>query len=703
MKKRLYLLLLFAILVFPIGMSAQRVRVACIGNSVTYGFALEDPASESYPTLLGEMLGDKYEVRNFGHSGATLLTKGHNPYTKTKEYAAALDFRPDIAIVHLGLNDTDPRNYPHYRDSFVRDYCALIDTLRSVNPEMDIWVCSMTPVFTGHWRYISSTHDWYKVLQSLIPRVVEARETHFINLNAAFRHRPDLITDAPTLHPNARGAKLLAETVYSYLTGDHGGLAIPEGWQSHMVLKQGSTISLSGRANRGDEVTLTWRGRSYSTGRIGDSGRWTIDFPAGEATWEPQQLRVKGQTHTIVLDDLLVGEVWLMTGQSNMAFSLRSATDGKEYAHAHQPKRDGLRLLRLRPFAETDNKAWSEEALRRANELDFYSGTWAKATPATALDFSAVGYAFATQLSSSLDVPLGVIEIDNGGTPLTSWVSRDIMEDDPRFTLAFNNFRKNDYSMLWCRERMQTNLQLTKDPFQRHSYDPSFNAETGYRLIYGMPLSGAVWYQGESDAENAEQYALLFPHFIRDLRRHFGEELPVLTVQLSNLPRPSWGRFRDLQRRLAEELEGVALVTSYDLGDRGDVHYREKTPLGERAGRLALQEVYGKEVAGEARAARPQELTLAPTGWSLSLETGSAPLETSDGKAVRGLLAETLDGRWIPLRATIDGSTLQIDRPAGETYRIVSIAYAFTGWTDGNLRTRGGQPVPTFLLPTPAE
>lgn len=683
------------------GTAAEPIRVACIGNSVTYGYMLEDPARESYPTVLGELLGERYEVANFGHSGATLLTTGHLPYVETEEYAAALAFRPDIAVVHLGLNDTDPRNFPHYRDRFVRDYCALIDTLRAVNPEMEIWVCSMTPIFTCHPRFISSTQDWYRTLQPLIRRVVEARGTHFIDLYSAFRHRPDLITDAPTLHPNKAGARHLAETVLRALTGNYGGLSVDGIWQSHMVLQQGSEVTLSGHANRGDRIRLSWRGKSYSSETVGDDGHWSIAFPTGEATNEPRRLTIEGREQSITLEDLLVGEVWLVSGQSNMAFSLRDATGGAAYAETKGATDRPLRLCRLTPFVETDDRAWPKEALERANALDFYSGAWEPVSPEAALRFSAVGFAFATTLSEAADVPLGVIEVDCGGSPLSSWVSRDLMEQDARFTGIFDHWRDNDYTMRWCRERMGRNLELTADPFQRHSYDPAFNEETGLRLLYGQSLAGIVWYQGESDAENAEQYELLFPHFVGDLRRHFGSRLPILNVQLSSLDRPSWGRFRDLQRRLTEQFDGVELVVGYDLGEDHEVHFHDKIPLGERAGRLALQTVYDAEEMGEARAARPLAAEVSPEGWIIRLETFGSPLVTSDGEAVRDLTGETLDGRWIPLRATIDGSSLRVERPEGEAMPIVSIAYAFSCITEGNLFLRGGQPVPTFILPTP--
>ena len=116
--KRLITLALLSISLITTWAQAP-IRVACIGNSVTYGYGHRDPSATSYPTQLGHMLGDGYHVRNFGHSGATLLNHGHRPYTQQQAYRDAIAFAPDKAIIHLGLNDTDPRNWPHYRDQFI--------------------------------------------------------------------------------------------------------------------------------------------------------------------------------------------------------------------------------------------------------------------------------------------------------------------------------------------------------------------------------------------------------------------------------------------------------------------------------------------------------------------------------------------------------------------------------------------------------
>ena len=131
-------------LLLCLGVSAKAlVKIACVGNSITYGYTIENRERDSYPSQLQRMLGEGYTVGNFGKSGATLLNKGHRPYMKQEEFQKALAFAGDIVVIHLGINDTDPRNWPDYRDFFVRDYLALIDSFRVVNSDVRILVARM--------------------------------------------------------------------------------------------------------------------------------------------------------------------------------------------------------------------------------------------------------------------------------------------------------------------------------------------------------------------------------------------------------------------------------------------------------------------------------------------------------------------------------------------------------------------------------
>src|SRR5699024_9543838 len=250
MKK--ILLCLFILLSATI--QAQKIKVACVGNSVTYGHGIEDREKNSYPTQLQRMLGERYEVVNFGKSGATLLRRGHCPYNEQEEYKAALDFAADRVVIHLGLNDTDPRDWPNYRDDFTKDYLALIDAFRQANPKCKIWICRLTPISHRHTRFKSGTRDWYWQIQQNIEDIATLANTGLIDLQAGLYDRPDLLPDA--LHPTAEGAGIMARTVCQALTGDYGGLQMPMTYSDNMVLQRDKPLRIAGTGHAGEKVTV---------------------------------------------------------------------------------------------------------------------------------------------------------------------------------------------------------------------------------------------------------------------------------------------------------------------------------------------------------------------------------------------------------------------------------------------------------------
>ena len=275
MKKLLILLLAITPL---FGWTQEKRKVACIGNSVTYGMTHKNPGETSYPSQLQQLLGEGYEVRNFGHSGATLLSKGHRPYINLPEYKAALEYAPDIAVIHLGLNDTDPRNWPNYRDEFYTDYINIIEALREANPMVEVYICRMTPIFNWHRRFKSGTRDWYWQIQELIPLIAEYDMFEIIDLSRHLYHRPDLRPDA--LHPNAEGAGIIAKQVYSAITNDYGGLSLPAIYSDNMVIQRGKPFVVKGTANTGDEVAVKL-GKHKTKAVANDWGEWEATFSYG--------------------------------------------------------------------------------------------------------------------------------------------------------------------------------------------------------------------------------------------------------------------------------------------------------------------------------------------------------------------------------------------------------------------------------------
>ena len=274
-------ILVYVLSLFVEGAFAQRIKVACVGNSVTYGYTLLEREKNCYPAQLARMLGDGYEVANFGKSGATLLNKGHRPYIRQPEFKKALEFAGDRVIIHLGLKDTDPRNWPNYRDEFISDYLALIDSFRSVNPRCQIWICRMSPISHRHHRFKSGTRDWYEQIQHAIEKVAADARVGLIDLQEELYCRPELLPDA--LHPDAEGASILARTVYSAITGDFGGLQMSPVYSDHMVLQRGPELKISGRADAGEKVTVQL-GKQRRSGEADAAGRWEVtlkDLRAG--------------------------------------------------------------------------------------------------------------------------------------------------------------------------------------------------------------------------------------------------------------------------------------------------------------------------------------------------------------------------------------------------------------------------------------
>lgn len=666
----------------------QKTKIACVGNSITYGLGLKEPAASSYPSLLQKRLGANFEVRNFGHSGATLLHQGHNPYFKTKAFADMLQFKADIAVIHLGLNDTDPRNFPNYRDEFIRDYSWLIDTIKQINPKTKIYICSLTPIFSGHPRFVSSTFDWYWKLQEKIKEVARIHQLPIIDLNNALFNRPDLFPD--NIHPNEEGARILSNTVYSYITGSFGGLQLSSMFTDNMVLQRDEPIKISGKANAGTTVSVQFMQQKKSV-EVDLSGKWQIILPASKAVSKPQFLKIENEGKTIVLQNILVGDVWLCSGQSNMYFPLKQSA-GADSILSKADTATPIRLFKFKPAAETDGHVWTEEELQKANDLNFFSGTWQLNSKASAADFSAVGYVFGNEILRNTKVPVGLIEIAVGGSPLISWVSRYTLESSPLFVQSFKNWTKSDFIMQWCRERATQNIKSATNPLQRHSYEPSFNFEAGIANITSFPIKGVAWYQGESDAENTELFQKLFPVFVQDWRKQWGKNLPFYYVQLTSIERPSWPYFRDAQRQLLNQIDNTGMAIIADLGDRKDVHPTQKIPVGKRLARLALNNTY--------------RLNIIPTGplfqKAVRLDNrievyfkNAMGLKTSDGKAVRGFEVEDKNGEFVPLLTKIAADKIVIYLPKNVVVK--KITYAWQPFTEANLVNKDMLPASTFL------
>jgi lysophospholipase L1-like esterase len=192
----------------------QTIRVACIGDSITYGYSIKNRIKDSYPTQLGRMLGDKWQVRNFGVSGATLLKKGDLPYWNQQAFKDALAYNPNVVTIKLGTNDTKPQNWK-YKDQFAADYADMIDRFAELPSKPRIWICRPVPAYAERWG-ISETIIKNEVLP-LIKQIASKKHVPVIDLYDPLRGKAELFPDQ--IHPNAEGAYDIAKVIYTTLTG----------------------------------------------------------------------------------------------------------------------------------------------------------------------------------------------------------------------------------------------------------------------------------------------------------------------------------------------------------------------------------------------------------------------------------------------------------------------------------------------------
>ena len=663
----------------------QKIKVACVGNSITYGTGIEDREHFSYPVQLQKMLGEKYQVGNFGKPGATLLNHGHRPYMQQEEFKEAMAFKGDIAVIHLGINDTDPRNWPNYRDEFVKDYLSLMDSLRSANPKVRFILARMTPIADRHPRFISGTKLWHGEIQEAIQTVARVSGAELIDFHAPLYPYPYLLPDA--IHPNPEGAGVLAKTVYAGITGDYGGLKLSELYADNMVLQRDMPLDIHGTANAGEQVMVSIAGQKV-TAVVNNRGEWSVTL---------QPLRV-GTDYTLTIQAgnqkrefhrVAAGEVWLCSGQSNMAFMLNEASTAKEdIPLANDP---GFRLFDMKGRWKTYDGAWPASCLDSLNHLQYFGNTtWKDVSPESAAKFSAIAYYYGKMLRDSLQVPVGLICNAVGGSPTESWIDRNTLETE--FPAILNDWLHNDFIQDWVKGRAAKNLGFDSTKLSRHPYEPCYLYESGVLPLQQYPIKGVIWYQGESNTHNMEAHERLFQLLVDSWRSNWkNPQLPFYFVQLSSLDRSSWTWFRDSQLRLMKSIPHTGMAVSSDHGDSLNVHPTHKQSIGERLARWALSDSYGYSITPSG----PLFESVVREGEALvvSFAFGEG-LRTSDGNSPSCFEIAEEEGLYHPANVTIMGDKVRLTSPDLKAPRYVR--YAWQPFTRANLVNKDGLPASTF-------
>ncbi len=665
----------------------KKIKVACVGNSITYGSGVANREVNAYPVKLQGMLGEEYEVGNFGKPGATLLNKGHRPYTQQQEYKDAIAFAGDIVVIHLGINDTDPRNWPNYQDDFIEDYRSLIKDFREANPKARFLIARMTPLSDRHWRYESGTRDWHEQIQEAIACVARAEGVQMINFFEPLHPYPFILED--NIHPNAEGAEMLAKIVYGGITGDYGGLQMSPYYTDNMVLQYGRQIELQGMANAGEKVSVSIAGQKHRATADTD-GKWTVALSPLKAGG-PYTLKIEAGKKELVYKNVMAGEVWLCSGQSNMEFQLNQSATGKEDIPMAENR--NIRLFDMKARWRTNPVEWDASVLDSLNHLQYFHDTqWTECTPQTAARFSAIAYHFGKMLQDSLQVPIGLICNAVGGSPTEAWVSRRMLEFE--FPAILRDWTKNDFIQDWVRGRAAQNIRKSKDKFQRHPYEPCYLFESAILPMRQFPIRGVIWYQGESNAHNIEAHEKLFERLVRSWRQYWeDEEMPFYYVQLSSLNRPSWPLFRDSQRRMLQDIDNSGMAVSTDKGNPTDVHPTEKREVGQRLAYWALNETYGfRNVVPSGPLYSDVEFKKGAAYVSFDYDEGLRPAKEGEELLTFEIAGE--DRRFYPAKAVVEGNRVKVW--SKEVKNPTIVRYGWQPYTKANLVNGAGLPASTF-------
>lgn len=476
----------------------------------------------------------------------------------------------------------------------------------------------------------------------------------------------------------------------------------------HMVLQREMPLPVWGKADPGERITVEFGDESAAT--VADRrGDWRVTLPAMPASAEPRSLVIRAGNR-VEVSDVLVGEVWLCAGQSNMLLPLAKCADARrEIAAASRPS---LRLLAMQSAATGDRVAYTPEQVRRLVPREFCTGAWAVCSPESARGFSAVGYFLGGRLVEKLDVPVGVICVAVGGTPTEAWLRREALAGDPAVAaVGRGDWTRNAVLAGWCVERAAANLSRARRAGEavpgdalgpNHPFKPGFMWEAGIAPLVPLAIRGVAWYQGESNADSPARvahHASLLTALVRDWRRQWGRpDLPFVAVQLPGMNRPDWPAFRETQRRTLAVLPHTGLVVTIDLGEKGDVHPGDKRPVGERIADWAVARVYG-QADDAASAPVPHSAEFADDGTvTIRFDPAGVTLRTRDGDPPRHFETAGRDGVFRPARARIEGDHVVIEPTDASPARRVRYAWLPFPEPPVNLANAAGLPAAPFLL-----
>ena len=492
----------------------------------------------------------------------------------------------------------------------------------------------------------------------------------------------------------------------------HTVLKMANVFSDNMVLRRDVEVPIWGWALPGKTVTVSFKGQKVSA--VADlDGKWLLKLAPMKADANGAEMEIKTAGERTVVKNILVGEVWLCSGQSNMQFSLREVPDGdKQVAAAKHPQ---IRLL-------TINSPPSDIPVDDILAAD----KWQVCDPDSVAYFSAIGYFFGREISEKLNVPVGLIDNARGGTLAEAWTSYEGIKAEKALNVIFDRHLKLMEKEGFDKRVVQWQKDLdTWNSFsveKRREWPVIKNWWRKIGLPYGYPgnsdapswlfnalvnplipyaISGVIWYQGETNVPRGKEYGTLFPALINDWRKCWNQgDFPFFFVQIAPCHEFAEFNLTDLwtsQYKTAKTIKNCGMVSPIDIGDFSDPHPKRKEPIGKRLAALALAETYGK--TGIAfRSPSFKEMRVEGNKIRVSFSDVSAQgLVSRDGKPLSWFEIAGQDGKYYPATAVIDGAAVVV--ASSEVSNPFSIRFSWNNAAEPNLSDKNGLPV----LPFPSE
>lgn len=484
-------------------------------------------------------------------------------------------------------------------------------------------------------------------------------------------------------------------------------LSLPAIFGDSMVLQRNEPINIWGIARSSAPVNVNFAGYKAET-KANEAGKWKLTLPAFDSML-PLQLVVESGNEKLTFHDILMGEVWICSGQSNMRWFLKHSVNGEK--ELSKPRDSRLRLFNMSSDIHPGPGAFDQAKLERLKNKEYYEMSgWHTDHRQMAAGFSAVAYYFGKHLMDSLQVPIGLIHNAVGGSTTESWIGREELKADANLKVLVDD--KHPWPDVqgvneWVKQRSRENMSLSTEQgssvLTSHPFAPGYLYSAGIAPLVPLSVKGVIWYQGESNATFPHLHDQLLPLLISSWRKAWGQgDFPFLFVQLPNISnRNRWPEFRESQQR-ALNIPNTGMAVTIDSGDPGDVHPRNKLVVGNRLALVALQDVYSFNLESKG-----------PTVSSYSLEENlltvafahAKGMHTKDGQSPKGFVVQGYDteGRKELLirveKVKIQGNSVLLEIP--KSISPTKIKYAWSPNPAVNLYNNAGLPMVPFKLELP--